>query len=158
MTSETYQKSAARRLVARWNDLGLTVRRGCGPHEIDAFEARVGLRLPTDLREFLAVANGVERDSDGFSFWPLEMYETFEAQLMRHSPGSPFVAEPHEYYVFCDYLDWSWAYAIRLNGPHVLGAINEVVPVGMMRMHVVASSFSQFVDLYLEDSPLLYPR
>jgi hypothetical protein len=148
--------TAAAKLIARWESLGLPGRAGCSEERLAAFESRAGARIPADLRELLARANGAAEDPDGFCFWPLEEYSPFEEAALC-APGCPGVDDGGIYYVFCDYLQWSWAYAIRLIGPGDDEPGGRIVPVGMNEMFTVADSFSEFTDLYLRDSERLYP-
>ena len=101
--------------------------------------------------------NGADADPDGFCFWPLEEYSSFEQQVALHGYSWPRTDDGGVYYVFCDYLQWSWGYAIRLAEPDGAGSGGRVVPIGMNEMFTVAASFSEFVDLYLADSGRLYP-
>jgi hypothetical protein len=154
--SESASGGAVARVIARWKSLGLAIRPGCSSRALDAFEARIGARLPADLREFLACANGLEVDQDGFSFWPLEEYETFAKVADEYPPNTPRVPDSGSYFVFCDYLTWCWGYAIRLRAEGEGDQESLVVPIGMNEMYTVARSFSEFLDLYLADSPMLY--
>jgi hypothetical protein len=150
--------SAGAQLITTWVNEGLAIRPGCAASALDAFEARENARLPVDLREFLLLANGAGMDARGFSFWPLEAYESFDRAVVRHDANLPTVSDPQSYYVFCDYLHWSWAYSIRLDPAQGLSVGNPVVPIGMTEVFVVANSFSEFATLVREDSPRLYPR
>jgi hypothetical protein len=150
--------SAVSELVAAWRNEGLLIRPGCPARTLDTFEARENVRIPADLREFLTLANGAEMDVRGFSFWPLDDYDSYDRAAARHDAQMPIVSDPSSYYVFCDYLHWSWAYSIRLDSAHGPSVGNPVVPIGMTEIFVVASSFSEFADLVREDSPQLYPR
>ncbi len=147
--------NAATKLIAKWVSQGLSIRPGCSLKSLDEFETRSGFVLPTDLREMLELTNGSDQDDEGFQFWPLELYESFTQS--RHAAGCPPVEDAQQYYLFCDYLDWSWAYAIRLAKPGEQGVSNRVVPIGMNEMFTVAGSFSVLVNLVLVDSPRLYP-
>lgn len=144
------------RLIARWVQAGAAMGAGCPAGVLDAFEARTGRVLPADLRAFLGAANGGEGD-DGFCFWPLKAYAPFDQVAREYAPDCPRVADPESYYVFCDYLHWSWGYAIRLGRRGDAGGGNEVVPIGMTTTSVIASSFSEFVELCQADSDRLYP-
>ncbi len=64
----------------------------------------------------------------------------------------PSIQSPEEYFVFADYFQWSWAYAIRLGSED-----SSVILVGA-EGDVVAASFSEFVRLYIEDAEALYPK
>jgi hypothetical protein len=63
----------------------------------------------------------------------------------------PPVPDPQAHFVFADYLQWSWAYAIRLGTSG-----NPVIFVGA-EGGVVANSFTEFVALYVQDAEALYP-
>ncbi len=63
-------------------------------------------------------------------------------------PGAEF------FFVFADYLHWSWAYAIRLSKRPAEEC--SVVLIGKQFPITVASSFEEFVNLYIADSPKLY--
>ena len=67
----------------------------------------------------------------------------------------PNVERPAEYFVFADYLQWSWAYAIRLVNQPLES--NEIIHVGTNIPTVVATSFTEFLTLYLRDDKKLYP-
>jgi hypothetical protein len=148
----------ADRLVAHWAAQGLQIARGAPEAELARVEARWGLALPDDLRACFARVNGMVQvggqdvDRAGFAFWALDDVGTLAEVLPRHDVPAPPGLNAHEYVVFADYLQWSWAYAIRL-GP----APNPVVMVGGRGDDVVvAPSFSDFVSLYLQDHEALY--
>src|SRR5579859_1580181 len=39
-----------------------------------------------------------------------------DVELERKSPNSPRPESDGDFYVFADYMDWSWAYAMKLRG------------------------------------------
>ena len=116
--------------------------------ELVAFETRYGVRLPSDLRSYFAELGGMDPravpayDRQGFAIWPLTEVRPAES-------GSRM-------FVFADYLNWSWAYAIELDvtadRPHPIALLGAARP-----QQPVADSFTAFVDLYLSDALLLYP-
>ncbi|MDP8905215.1 MAG: hypothetical protein M3N29_07860 [Chloroflexota bacterium] len=59
------------------------------------------------------------------------------------------------WYLFADYLGWSWAYAMHLTSE---GGTAPVSAVGTadQRPVRIAASFDEFVDLYISDSDVLY--
>lgn len=131
-----------------------TLRSGCTPEQLDAFEAHTGFVLPPDLRVFLALLDGRGSDGNGFELWPLRDYESVaDYEGGRHDPG---LDDPHRYFVFCDYLVWSWGYAIRLSRPGEEDAGNPVVAVGVERIYQIADSFTEFMDLVRVDAMRLY--
>ncbi|HEU4884101.1 MAG TPA: SMI1/KNR4 family protein [Longimicrobium sp.] len=143
-------------LIDRFAEAGVRMGAGCPASMLDAFEARTGRVLTADLRAFLGAANGVEWD-DGFCFWPVEAFAPFDPVAERYAPGCPRPSDAGSYFVFCDYLHWSWGYAIRMDRPEDVEGGNEVVPIGMNEMFAVAGSFAEFVELYLAGSDRLYP-
>src|SRR5262249_17655196 len=107
-------------LFAHWRQQGLTPRPPCTPSEIEAFEEHEAVALPEDFRIYWGLADGMReeigrsQDSEGFSFWPLHRVMRADRELERKSPHTPSPTDSSAYYVFADYLDWSWAYAIKL--------------------------------------------
>ena len=93
-------------------------------------------------------------EREGFSFWPLERVKTVPEEALNHN-GDEWSSFPGAESFFV--LDWSWWYAIVLRND--LSEGNAVFLIGMPGFPVcVARSFSEFVDLYLIDSPKLYLR
>jgi hypothetical protein len=148
-------------LQQHWKMLGLRLSRGNSEDAIHLFEARNGIVLPRDIHDYFLNVNGMlefaghDCDPNGFSFWPLSRVKNLVRVYAEEHINLPNLAEPEKYYVFADYLQWSWAYAIRLgkqpSEPH------EVVHAGTMVPKKVASSFADFVELYLANAPNLYP-
>lgn len=62
--------------------------------------------------------------------------------------------EPELYFVFADFLLWSHAFAMRLSADAT--GDNTVVLVGPKQPVAIAPSFATFIELYVEESPLLY--
>ena len=151
---------AHEKLINHWTDCGLKISRGCRESSVRRFEVQNGVILPGDLRSYFLQVNGMlpdareDCDLTGFCFWPLERVKSVTQELSRHSSLMPRNAEDHLHFVFADYLQWSWAYAIRLTdsatGP------NPIIYVGTPEPKVVANSFTQFVELYLKDAKELY--
>lgn len=151
--------SAAQRLADHWRKLGLPVSAGCSESDLQRFEKRVGVPLPSDMRTYFRTINGMragwpgDQDTAGFSFWPLARVSWVPEELAEVSPHTPVFAGSEEFYAFADYMGWSWAYAIRLSAS---GKANQVVLIGKDVPELVAESFTEFVDLYLTESPALY--
>jgi hypothetical protein len=76
-------------------------------------------------------------------------------ECAEHSLSPPEVAEKDSYFVFADYLQWCWAYAIRLSSNP--SEPNPVIHVGTIRPKIVAPSFGGFVNSYIHDAKSLYP-
>lgn len=148
---------AVEQLVAHWTAQGLPLASGASETEIRSFESRCGFELPGDLWIYFRRVNGlVQRggfdvDEDGFAFWPLEDVQPLLTVCTKYQQPVPPVPDPQAYFVFADYLQWSWAYAIRLGTSG-----NPVIFVGA-EGPVVANSFTEFVALYVQDADPLYP-
>lgn len=91
-------------------------------------------------------SNGV--DGNGFRFWPVNEL----CRLSEYEHGRFYFSGSENYSIFCDYLDFSWAYAMSdLNG--------AVIMVGHSQKpdFFVANSLFSFIDLYLADDDAIYP-
>jgi SMI1 / KNR4 family (SUKH-1) len=132
--------------------------KGATEQALQQFESDHAVKLPTDLREYFVKCNGmvqrggVDTDKEGFAFWPIEKVGSMRKVCLEAGVALPSIQSSEEYFVFADYLQWSWAYAIRLGGEE-----NSVILVGA-EGDVVAGSFSEFVKLYIEDAEALYPK
>jgi hypothetical protein len=152
---------AHERLVRHWTEGGLKTSQGCPADGAREFEVKNSLVLPEDLRAYFLRVNGMlpealeDSDLNGFCFWPLDRVKSVTEEIVRHSLRIRQSSEDHQYFVFADYMQWSWAYSIRLtdsaDGP------NPVIHVGTLEPKVVANSFTHFVDSYLRDAEELYP-
>ena len=134
-------------LRARWAEHGVRTVPPATEAELTEFETHHGVVLPEDLRAYFAALGGMDPhampayDREGFAIWPLSEVRPSETD--------------RSLFVIADYLNWSWAYAITLssNGapPHPVVMLAATIP------QPVASSFTEFIDLYLSNSRLLYP-
>jgi cell wall assembly regulator SMI1 len=151
--------AAGHKLVAHWKKLRLPLAPGCPEDRLENFEKQKGVLLPADMRSSFTIVNGMrpgspgDQDPQGFSFWPLERMRWLPEELTDQSPQGTSFPSSENFYVFADYLDWSWAYAIRLSQNT---GRNQVILIGKDEPELVAESFSEFVDLYVVDSPALY--
>ena len=124
--------------------------------EIVFIERKNKIVIPSDFKNYLLLVNGFNQsdnyhDDPGFNFWPIEKIcsaHTFEDGRFSFS-DSDF------YYIFCDYLDFSWTYAINFS-PEKRG--DTVVAIGTKNNFptVIAKDFSEFVEIYLRDDDRLY--
>jgi hypothetical protein len=117
---------------------------GVSETELQRFEDLNDLRLPPEFRAYYLVTNGVrvpgspETDDKGYDFWPLH-------ELRRVQ------ADPLKVY-FADFQAGSWSFAFGLD-PAKRGAVYIVAGPPIR----IASTFEQFVDLYIADDDSLYP-
>lgn len=148
------------KLVRHWRSLNLPIAPGNPEEKVREFESRNGVMLPLDFREYLlhvdgmVQAGGQDCDPNGFAFWPLARVKSVREEYTKHSTPLPEVPDADRYFVFIDYLQWCWAYAIRLGARPSDGG--QIIHVGKLNPKVVAGSFTEFVDLYLRDARELY--
>jgi hypothetical protein len=124
--------------------------------QIERFEHRYRLEMISEFRAYLLTVNGMlqsgndDCDSNLFAFWQLDRIRPIadECPELQRSP------EEGRYFVFADYMIWSWAYAVDLTSSSATAG--KIILVGGLREQCVSSTFSEFVRLYTEDSPQLY--
>lgn len=153
-------QSIYQKLIDYWTIGGLKISAGCSQEEISGFESKNGVLFPEDFRNYLLHVDGMvpvatdDCDENGFSFWTLARIKNVVKEFAQHSSPIPKVANADQYFVFADYLQWSWAYAIQLTNH--LSESNQIIHVGTLRPKVIARSFTEFVELYLRDAEDLY--
>jgi SMI1/KNR4 family protein SUKH-1 len=154
-------KSLWQQLIESWRSLDLPIQKACEEDDIRSFETRHKIALPPDIREYFLKVNGMTpyfpgyQDEEGFSFWPLERVRTIAEE--NESLGRPFsrLTEEDSLFLFCDYMDWSWAYGVK-----ILPESSPAEGIYLVCCHnpiKITNSFSDFVRLYLEQSDQLYP-
>lgn len=149
-------------LVSYWKATGLKIAEPVHPSQLQLFETQNDIKLPEDFRMYYRYVNGMVQegghdcDKKGFSFWPLAQIRRVPDECSEQSVPVPDIDDPNQYFVFADYLQWSWAYAIRLS--RKAPDPSPIIHVGTLEPKVVAQGFSDFVKLYMSDSEELYPR
>jgi hypothetical protein len=140
-----------KRLADYWSSHALVPNRRATIEKLRIFESTNRVIFPDDFKEYLLQLDGLDYqgvDHNGFSFMSLAQLR--EVKPSEYPPGF----SGKGFYVFADYLHWSWGYAVQLADEHTLG---HVIHVGTLEPKLVATSFSAFIDLYIVDSPELYP-
>ena len=146
-------------LNRRWQDLGLHSAGGAASEEaVLAFEDQHSIRLPTDMRLYFQLVNGMSMrgghdvDDNGFSFLPLAKVRTVGAfsSEMGWTVGDGVGLETA--FVFVDYLQWCCAYAFETASQNA----GIIYLLGYEHPKIVAPSMSEFAAMYLADDPLLY--
>ena len=154
--------NATEKLIQHWLSQGLAITKGNTQEQIEEFEQRYNVSVPPDMRDYLLRVDGMDmnsltsyQDKAGFSFWPRKRIKTAAEEAHDHTTGYWSFRDQNSLFLFADYLDWSWAYAIRLlKSP---SAETPVFIIGKRESPIeIAKSFSEFVDLYVVDSPILY--
>jgi hypothetical protein len=122
--------------------------------KVRIFERLHGILMPKDFRDYVLRVNGFDQaknyqDDRGFNFWPLESI----VRVAEYEDGRFGFSNDDNYFIFCDYLDFSWAYAISFE---VL--VEQVIKIGAEngKPIIMANTFAEFVDRYLEDDGVLY--
>jgi len=154
-------ESVWRQLIESWRSQNLPIQKACEEDDIRSFETRHKIALPPDIREYFLNVNGMTpyfpgyQDEEGFSFWPLERMRAVAED--NEALGRPYLrlTEEDSLFLFCDYMDWNWAYAVKIlpgscaaEGIYLICCHNPIK---------IADSFSDFVRLYLGQSDQLYP-
>ena len=151
-----------RELAKHWAAHGMAARYGNSEKAVRHFEEIHNVRLPPDLRDYLLFIDGMDRtsitdyqDRNGFSFWPLSKIKSAGEEAGLHPGGYWDFPNQDVLYVFANYLDWCWAYAILLSKDPTDDS--PVFVLGKAKLPIkVANSFREFVGIYLADSPTLY--
>lgn len=145
-------------LLEHWEKQGIKSV-GRSVDEMALIETKLSISLPQDIKDYFRVVNGMEplypnySDREGFLFYPLEKLTTYEKEFGVKS-AKALVGK--QCVIFLDYLQKSWWYGI-------LTEINEspnnyaiIIIPNTERYKIVATSFAEFIDLYISDSPMLY--
>ena len=144
-------------LERHWRQLGFSYGPPVAPAQLDEFERRYGVRLPTDLRAYFTTLNGSELGKNGpmdshlISFWHLSEL----CPLHEERPAAP-IPDGKSYFVFADYSIGVHDYVIEL-------AADARAPSSVMVAYddvliEVATSFTAFLERYLVgDGAVLFP-
>jgi len=89
-----------------------------------------------------------QMDKDGFLFYPLEAVSSVNKEF----PNS-LLPNKENIFLFCEYMHRSWWYGVELKG-------NDNYMIGVLpdahTFKPIVSSLADFLELYMEDSPVLY--
>jgi hypothetical protein len=151
----------AERLRDRWAAQKIPIRHGVGPAEIRAFEARAGVAMPPDLRDYFETVDGMERwssDEEMLEFLHLGAVASVAEELVEfrgipdYGDLATILESPERYFVFADYMIRSHVYAIRLDPD----AYRETPVVGLAGSLVwrAAGSFTEFAEKYLGEGSI----
>ncbi|RSK36312.1 SMI1/KNR4 family protein [Hymenobacter metallilatus] len=127
--------------------------------QVSEFEATHNLIIPHDLRGYFVAVNGTDRlpDNEFYTFCTLEQFQpitkvldAWKNGIPRHSDVLEKIGSPQNCFVFADYSIYLFAYAIRLYPTE--SAQNEVYAICGGEYRIIAKSFSEFIDLYLQQA------
>jgi cell wall assembly regulator SMI1 len=142
------------RVADWWRQDEVEANPGASQASISAFHETYGVPLPSTMEEFYRRFNGDDGrgDSNHYSFWELDRVKLVTEELV-----DPIHKNARDYphcYVFCDYMIWAWAYAVRID-PDDSGN-NPIIIVSDSTPQVVAASFTEFLETYLNDEEKLW--
>jgi hypothetical protein len=145
----SFQASLYERVVAHWKSESLQRNPAVGLNALDQFESRHGLKLPVSLRRLLLLSNGlVEGQYDPANYIRFCAIEEFALQTF---PAGSDPGGRESYLVFAEFSIWAHSYAVS--------TVSGVVAVIGGRLPIrVADSLEEFLLLYLENSPALFPK
>jgi len=106
------------------------------------------IQLPDDFKHLYRFVGGpTEEDSEFFYFYPPEELATM-GSLFSLSKNDQF----YDVVVFVDYMQSSWWYGFKMTDDgYQIGIISS-----KDRFKVITDSLSDFINLYVEDSGILY--
>lgn len=138
--------SPLQRLVHWWGDDATSGATGA---DVDALEARYGIRVPGDFRAYLiaTMPKGNEWDSEGTNWWPLADLKSARDECAGWEGGTG-LQDDDKVIVFADYLIWCFAWAIDCSEGINRGKV--IVLTGTTNPRV-AENFDDFLDRYVRD-------
>jgi len=122
------------------------------------FESENSLLIPPDLIEYFKLMDNAmhQLDRDLYQFYSFNQFKSIKLELALWG-GVPdyrnLINTMYDYekcFVFADYMSHLFAYAIRLY-PNATD-VNEVYLICGDKYKIIASSFSEFINLYFDDS------
>ena len=130
--------------------------------QLHSFVQKTNLLLPQDISEYFEKINGTDGDYDDnlFTFYNLLDFKNIKDGLFTWS-GSPDYSglidtldNNADIFIFADHSFKMFTYAIRLYP--IISDKNEVFILCGNEYRVIANSFTEFIDLYLNDDISLY--
>ncbi len=129
---------------------------GASQDKVADFERRFGVSVPNDLRTFLLAIDGTagEWDDQYLTWWAVDRIKPVHDELVDYLPDRDLFPAC---FVFADYMDSSWLFAIQLGGEREQIGRVFLVAVDGTRKPSIAPSFGKFLDLYFSDDRGMYP-
>ncbi|MGI8467519.1 MAG: SMI1/KNR4 family protein [Pyrinomonadaceae bacterium] len=135
-----------------WLRCKIELRCGASDSDLRDFENKYNIHLPDDLKDYFSTADGFyNSDVDGnfITFLPLAEVVPLNEQWSRKP-------EAKSYFIFADYSISAHVYAIYLTDD---ASSNPIVIAYDNDPKQIASSFSEFVQGYIEDDyGVLFPQ
>lgn len=145
-----------------WKESKLEVADLATHEDVLSFQNRTNLVLPDDLQDYFKESNGTneEYDPNFFKFYSLSGFRSVKDELSDWGgvPDYRNIVNTMIFhsscYVFSDYTSHLFTYCIRLYEGKSLH--NEVYVIAGDQFKLIANSFSAFLELYSENSEMLY--
>lgn len=126
--------------------------------ELFLFQIKNNLLIPSDLFEYFKTLNGTNEEYDDrfFKFYSLSNFKSINDDLKNWNGVPDYsnivntLVEYKSYYVFADFSFCMFSYAIKLYTD--LSIKNEVLVISGDEYKTIANSFSEFIELYLNNS------
>lgn len=147
-----------RSLKDRWESQDIEVNPGVSTAELTAFEAKYGVCLPADLRDYFLTVDGMAEgvsDDALIRFWPLNEVKPITEEAPAYSDPT-YIHDAESLFVFADFCLWSHAYAIRLSSESQ--SPNPVFVIGGEQPEKMFDSLSDLVASYLIDPDRLFTQ
>lgn len=150
------------RIKESWKKEGIQLSVLATNENISFFSLNNNIILPQDLVAYFIQLNGTSDGYDDrlFKFYALSQFKTVKDELGEWE-GVPDcrnivskLNNNENCFVFADHSFHLFSYAIRLYA--YPSDINEVYVICGEEFKIVASSFTEFMNLYLHDDPKLY--
>src|SRR4051794_10595019 len=100
-------------LIDYWRSHRVRPAEPASETQVRTFEDQYGIEIIPEFRAYLMSLNGMrygDCDDNLFEFWQIDRIRT----VAEECPDSQRSLEEGRYFVFADYMMWSWAYAVDL--------------------------------------------
>lgn len=146
------------RLKSKWLSENVKLPSPASDEEILFFQSNNKILLPADLINYFKILNGTGEEYDGslFQFYSISQVKRVNDEY-KDWLGIPdyknifsTLKESERYYVFANYSFHLFAYVIKLYPESSIN--NEVLVLCGDEFKKIANSFSEFIELYQNDS------
>lgn len=140
-------------LIKHWKNQNIDIA-SKSIYEIEKCIKQNRIVLPNDFKELYSVVNGMknfypnEIDEEGFLFYPVEYIISAEEEFENSK-----LINKNNIYIFAEYMHKSWWY-----GFEIVNENNYRIGILATRdtFKPITNSLIEFLELYIEDSPILY--
>jgi hypothetical protein len=149
------------KLKEHWGQENIPDSTNISDAEIRKFQEENKVVFPSDLIDYFKKANGSSEEYDNqlFRFSSLSNFKSIDDDLKNWNGVPDYsnivntLPDYKSFYVIGDYSFSMFAYAIKLLP--IASSDNEIVVIAGDKYKKIANSFSEFIDLYLNDSTKL---